>query len=66
MVYVLCFAAVLCDVLCCAVVVFRLDLGDVMYPINMIVDEGGRLLLWGWLQEGHGRLPGFHSCSGWV
>jgi hypothetical protein len=30
---------------------FRLDLGDVLYAPNVMRDDGGRVLLWGWLQE---------------
>ncbi len=29
----------------------RLDLGDVLYAPNVFVDDRGRTLLWGWLQE---------------
>lgn len=29
----------------------RLDLGDVLYAPNLLRDDGGRLLLFGWLQE---------------
>ncbi len=30
---------------------FRLDLGDVLYAPNVMVDDAGRTLLWSWLQE---------------
>ncbi|KAK9810230.1 hypothetical protein WJX72_007025 [[Myrmecia] bisecta] len=29
----------------------RLDLGDVLYAPNLLIDEQGRHILWGWLQE---------------
>jgi len=30
---------------------FRLDLGDVLYAPNVMRDDQGRVVLWGWLQE---------------
>lgn len=30
---------------------FRLDLGDTLYAPNVMRDDGGRVVLWGWLQE---------------
>lgn len=30
---------------------FRLDLGDVLYAPNVMRDDHGRVVLWGWLQE---------------
>lgn len=54
-----------CTVLCCtacryahgrfdldnAVGPFRLDLGDVLYAPNVMRDDYGRVVMWGWLQE---------------
>jgi beta-fructofuranosidase len=30
---------------------FRLDLGDVLYAPNVMRDDHGRVVMWGWLQE---------------
>jgi beta-fructofuranosidase len=29
----------------------RLDLGDTLYAPNIMRDDAGRVILWGWLQE---------------
>lgn len=41
---------------------FRMDLGDVMYAPNMMTDDQGRHLFWGWLQER--RRMGTYDYSG--
>lgn len=38
------------------------DLGDVLYAPNMMTDDRGRHLLWGWLQER--RRVGSYDYSG--
>ncbi|KAF8056752.1 BFRUCT3 [Scenedesmus sp. PABB004] len=40
----------------------RLDLGDVLYAPNLMRDDAGRLLLWGWLQER--RTVGSYDYAG--
>lgn len=39
----------------------RLDLGDVLYAPNVMRDDKGRVLLWGWLQER--RTVSIHSMA---
>lgn len=41
---------------------FRMDLGDIMYAPNMMTDDKGRHLFWGWLQER--RRVGTYDYSG--
>lgn len=41
---------------------FRLDLGDVLYAPNVMRDDAGRVVMWGWLQEK--RTVGVLLCVG--
>jgi hypothetical protein len=42
----------------------RLDLGDVLYAPNVMRDDYGRVIMWGWLQERRTVRDGsFSRCT---